>query len=391
MNDWRIGTPKAFFLVVIGLAAAFIVGSLIHRANTVDDSVPLGRTSVVGPINSDEASDAGGGIRGSRSISDEVPTLSADQPGSAVTLEELKQRWMNAELSLEGAELRDARIALFHEAREHLAGMDSARFLEFFYPKTDEETRFTGLALVLGSIFMGSSEENRRAKEWALNLEDPNLRRTLLNAVGMEMSEDEARAAIDQLDSHEASLILLGHCRGKAVTNGLDAVKTYIRLNPDGSDFSSLATLMAELPLRTDFESVDALIPNDDRHLAREARSALFRRWVKNDPLQVIEHVLNNQERISENQLGVVVGSWANREPAAAEHWMRSQNDTRLRTIAAQGISNSYQHDAPDRAWEIALEIEDIGLRERKLREIHSIWIRQDYDAAENARLSLDQ
>ena len=327
-----------------------------------------------------------------RSVNDPVDP---DAPGAEHYIAKLRA----LDETLDGDELIEAQRDLVRTAVRTLRFMEAAKFLEFVYDNYNETIRRVALGAGLASVSLVASDHDRlTVVEWAMSLEQPDFRLAALREVGhlLSWSQQNAQLKIDifleRLSPYDARELLFGYSWMRVMGLGYPAIEEYIHLLPDGSDFSGVSSLVNYLRNESDILATDQLIPDDSRHIAREVRGELLRRWTTDDPQAAAAHVIANQDRIALGQLDVIVGEWAMRERREAEKWIRSQADEVVRSQAAHGMaSHLVQRQAPDRAWEWALEIVDPDMRARTLRQVHAAWITQDYDAAENARLSLDE
>ena len=297
--------------------------------------------------------------------------------------------------TLDGDELVEAQIEFIRSAFENLVFMEAAKFLEFVFEYCGEAVHLristSGLAAVARTAF--SWPDRFAVVEWAIGVESPELRRDALMRAGSGLLYDEQiEVYLPRLTPEDARNLLRVYSVYRVSREGVAGIEAYIRMLPKGADMSDLTLIVRALDNESDFLKADQLIPDDDRHIAREARSSLLQRWARDDPQAAAAHVIANRDRIDLDQLDPIVWRWAMREPQEAVEWIRSQTDEAVRSQAAHGMaSHLVQRQAPDRAWEWALEIVDPDMRARTLREVHAAWITQDFDAAENARLSLDE
>lgn len=294
---------------------------------------------------------------------------------------------------MEGRILREAQNELVQRAKENLKGMEMAKFIEQAHAILGGEVRRYAIGSSIHVLFDCKQDERHEVFEWALNLTDVGLQSELLPSIGMFMQglleEKDFLAVIPQLGKQQALDLLEGYCRSQAASDGPKAVATYISLKPEGADFSGLPPVMRSLGEKTDFAAVDKLLPDDSKPIARESRTAMMKRWAEIHPKAALEYVLASNGKVSIGQMDVVLSTWAESQREAAETWVREQTDTKIRSHGAHAMATHMENDFPDHAWSWALEIQDAAQRDRKLKEVHAIWLKRDPVAAERARLSI--
>lgn len=298
------------------------------------------------------------------------------------------------EESLESEELIRAQLQVVIRAMQHLRNMEMAKFAEFVYnnhggPLQDRLYTFWGTNLMEGS----PGQEREDVMAWAFNLENSELKNDVFFYVGrcIFQSDEEVSSLLSRLNAEAATSLLRGYALKISHSDPEKAVETYIRLSAEGADLNRLRDLIFSLNRDTNFKAVDALLPDDTRHIARDMRSTLLRNWARSAPQEAVEHILANPDHISIDQLNVALAVWAHNDLTQSSDWVRNQNDPAIRSQAFYGMASHLKNRSPDRAWEWALEIDDPDMRARTLREVHASWITQDYEAAESARLLLNE
>ena len=294
------------------------------------------------------------------------------------------------DLTHQGRELLSARSAAALQAYESLEGMELAQFLEYLSENHSDSLTFLRFYASTGDRIIGAPGVDRReVLEWAMNLEDLNLRSRILGTLGEHIEEHELEYVLPQLGARPASELLRDYCRKLAQTDAEKAVESFIRLRPRGVDFGELGRIMGAMPPETDFAAIDSSIPDDTQGNARGVRSSLLRRWASVDPQAALDYVAANPERVATDQMDVVLARWASVHPRRAEDWVQQQTDPGLRSQGAHAMSTILENQSPGRAWDWALEIQDHDLQEERLTRIHEVWSRHNPQAADEALAAL--
>ena len=374
-----------FFMLLL-LAGGVFLGMVVWRS---------GNAGAVDPGDSGEdVAEVGGASAGEPRVSALrlVGTGSGTNPGGAVaaTADQFIAEMDALELTHQGRKLALAKRAVAARAMEALDGMELVRFFNHrFEDPLSSLSHFTIQANTIDRIMGAQGVDRREVLEWAMNLDDLNLRSRILGTLGEHIEEHELEYVLPQLGARPASELLRDYCRKLAQTDAEKAVESFIRLRPRGVDFGELGRIMGAMPPETDFAAIDALIPDDTQGNARGVRSSLLRRWASVDPQAALDYVAANPERVATDQMDVVLARWASVHPRRAEDWVQQQTDPGLRSQGAHAMSTILENQSPGRAWDWALEIQDHDLQEERLTQIHEVWSRHNPQAADEALAAL--
>lgn len=366
---------------ILATAALLLLGAGVRQLSS-STSPPQSDSAAATPLpgKSLPRNEASSGTNKSRGPSDS----SAEERRRS--LADLKRRWLaigndNARtgdqdaLAKESIELLSCSAETYelsnflieHEIRYGDAMLE-ARIKELFKSPRSREARQFLTALVETSP---PDQQDPKLEEWS-------------HAAGQGCPDDEIDDFHASLKSHGcAQSAMLGRSVTLMQTDPGQAVQ--IVLGILGSDVHSLykgdqlkQLFMADLPDKTDFKALEALLPEGTREGLHPAqwspvdwgRHQLSIAWAKADPEAAVRHVMTHPDRMPPRLLESIVGAGQFGDDSPTLRWFSELPPGPYYDAAARGVAIYFRDSQPDKAREIVQKMTDPKLRGEALKQL---------------------
>lgn len=297
----------------------------------------------------------------------------------------LIREWSQKTIGLSGQQLLEEQWRIARKAAELLHGMEMAHFFDSIKGSANVQVLDWLMAPAVSAMM--SSLDGPEVKVWLASLKDGDTRGKMLHYAGCFYVGDDAQAFLSTLSTpKDKGEFLAGLCVAIAATNPEQAVAEFIEKRPDGVGFEYLKKVMNVIPEGADYAGISLHIPSDERSVAREIRSELLATWARSNPSAAAQFVISGDENVDPSQLKVVLNTWISSSPDQANGWVVALPEGDYRDIGLDTVARSTAAQDPERAWELALLVRRAESRERTIREIHSLWMKVDPRAAEEAK-----
>jgi hypothetical protein len=300
--------------------------------------------------------------------------------------------WADCADTAQGAELISLRTALINDAASRLKGDDLSIFLKTLIERGDYMTYEVPIIAASQILFTDASEtlQNKIALEWLSSVSNASARDKLAYNLGISYKGGDIGFVMSMLsDLKTKRTILDGYCASMARYRPCDAYRVYEANLPEGSDYSGLAMIAANM--KTDFPDFLAMLPADERSLVSKAREQALKSWGRTDPFSAANYVRANSQKIQPGYIKSVMSTWVESDPVAAIEWARKETDPIYKVNSFRGIVEAWKVAEPYKAWNLIVTESGIDSnKDELLKMIHADWIKIDSDAAEAARASYE-
>lgn len=310
------------------------------------------------------------------------------------TLKNFVSRWEGNDRNYEGEAKQVNQRNLTLEVIGHLGGCpELIELLDFLTAKGAGDLRESLTATDLASIFTGPNA--RESREWLLTLEDEKLRERLSRQAGEMFSGMGFKAYFDEMGQygglHSQAALLTGYCVTMAKTDPEGAIRVYKEFAyPQRIDNSGMDDIMSAIPANSDFLKFATETKEDALPLAKQTRSALLENWATVKPQDAAQYVLGNSATtVHPDQMGVVIGTWAEKAPDAAEAWLSKAPEGAPRDEGTAAMARYWVTNDPVKAWEFAGQVGDFNKRVETATAVFKEWEKTDRNAATKAWVAL--
>jgi hypothetical protein len=306
-------------------------------------------------------------------------------------LENFVTRWDESLFEFKGDELLGKQKELTQEAVASLgAGDELLNFLGFLSEKGAGDLR--DWIIKEGTRGMFSGTEARAAREWVLTIQDENLKVRFLRRIGEEWAGVGLKKFFDALDGSrpcQASL-LTGYCCTLAKNDPLGAMRFFKEMCiPKRFNYAQLPEVIAMAPPNSDFVKMAGFFDEDDRPLAKTSRSAVLLNWAGVKPADAAQYVIANTTVVHPDQMGVVIGKWAETAPDAATLWLNKAPAGKPRDEGMAALAQHWTGGDPAKAWQYAAGVGEYDKRVAVATGVFKAWEKVDRAAAEKAWVEL--
>jgi len=263
-------------------------------------------------------------------------------------------------------------------------------FLDYLKERGAGDLRDWILQDGIGGLFSGDAAE--AARGWVTTVQDENLKLQFLSRVGKEWVGVGFKTYFDALDGSrpaQASL-LTGYCCTLAKTDPLGAMKLFKEMCvPKRINYGQLPEVIAMAPTNSDFVKMAGFFDEDDRPLAKTSRRAVLLNWAGVKPAEAAQYVIANTKVVHPDQMGVVVGKWAETAPDAATEWLNKAPAGKPRDEGMAAMARHWAAGDPAKGWQYAASVGDMTKRVTVATEVFKEWEKKDRAAAEKAWVEL--
>lgn len=233
-------------------------------------------------------------------------------------------------------------------------------------------------------LFAGPHGE--AARKWMLDRPDGTMSRRFWLAAGETANPQGFKEYLDGLsNSMIQDRVLTGYCMHLAISDGNEAMKSWATLKPAAVLNYGMVEISRELAETTDFVAVNRMFPGDKSDLARLIRKNLFQRWADIRPQAAAEFILTSGDLAHPSQLGVVIGRWATKDPAAAASWLEQAPEGPATDEGLAVMARHLAERSPAKAWTFVTAIANPEIRRRTADRVAMEWRRTDPEAADLA------
>ena len=237
----------------------------------------------------------------------------------------------------------------------------------------------------LGVIFAGPNAVE--AREWVLTLGNEKLRERLCLSAGKAFAgvgfKEYFERTGEKAGHHCQAALLAGYCVTLAKTDPEAAVRVYKEMGyPHKIDNTGMALVVAAFPPTADFLKFATETRDDSMTLAKRTRAALLANWAGVKPAEAAQYVVANSKVVHPDQMGVVIGKWAEADSDAATEWLNQTPPGKARDEGMAALARHWTAGDPARAWQYAVSVGDAVQRGKVVKDVFKEWEKADPAAA---------
>lgn len=158
---------------------------------------------------------------------------------------------------------------------------------------------------------------------------------------------------------------------------------------PRRIDYSQLREVVAVAPPDSDFAKIAGFVGSDDKTLAKVTRTAVMLNWAGVRPQEAAQYVIANTTVVHPDQMGVVIGKWAETAPDAATLWLNKAPSGKPRDEGMAALARHWTGGDPAKAWQYAVSVGEYDKRVAVATEVFKVWEKTDRAAVEKAWVEL--
>ena len=304
-------------------------------------------------------------------------------------LRRLTSEWEAAEMELSGEELLHRQWEIERRAVALGPGDAFLDFLKFLSSKAANDIRMRVISEMGNAMFSG--RDAIRARDWLTTVEDKELRVALCRLAGKHHPGDGLKEYIARFapDDHSQSALLTAYCKKLALTDPSGAIRTFTDLRPPNVTFDGIVEVMSVLPPESNYAAISSVLPDDSKGVARRARTALLKSWVKASPDDAAQYVISNTSLVHPEQMATVVQAWCAISPDDAAAWIEGLSAGAIKDQGIVALARHWSATDPMKAWGFAARVGDFNKRVEAATEVFKEWEKTDREAATKAWVEL--
>ncbi|WP_338290162.1 hypothetical protein [Luteolibacter sp. LG18] len=313
------------------------------------------------------------------------------EPPRDPAVEKARVAYQDLAKQFKGEDLNNRRIVSLRESVQGLDERQTQQLFDTVLPTADpgvvQAAAYAAVPKLLADPARLSSVEG-----WILSTGNPVLQDALLKNLGSWFAESGNggfRELLGGISTNSGKDNLLsGYCLKLAEKDPEAAVKDFIALQRKAADFSELSNIVRRMPDDAPFEKVSALLPGDNKSIAKGIRMVMFEKWAGHAPESAAAFILATKE-ISPSQMEVVVAKWIEKSKEKAYAWVDAAEPSPARDYATKAFILYTAKTDPKTAWSGCGNVEDAAIRAEAQKAVLEKWKKSDPAAAQAAQKQL--
>jgi hypothetical protein len=290
-------------------------------------------------------------------------------------------RLLDAETNLSGKDLDQKILSYLGDAEKHLRGKELMNLYEHLFERLDAKYLDWMISKTSSSLISG--EFYQEGLEKVVNMTNNVLQSKVAMAVGKFVPAEDIKLVIGDLNTNSAKeKMLYAFGLQNVGADPMGTIRLFIENSPGDINYPLLSSITGQIRSDADFGAIVSLLAEDKQTNANPAIEGLLQSWTRLHPFEAGQYVLTSGSERSPAQVGAVVETWLKEDATSAVKWVTSIEYEQHRDAGYSTISQ-YQLEAnPERSWGTAMKIKNATLREKVMKDVMKVWMKEDPDSA---------